>query len=209
MPQILYQTYFYNTILTYLTFLAFLVISFVFIKISGHFLIKKLNKWAVKTKTSIDDLLVLNIKRYLFPIAYFSAFYLNTKILYLNATITKFIDIAVVAFIMAIGAILVSSFAVFVLSKYWEKKFKDTKSEPTYKWIIGIINFVIWGIALLLFFDNIGVKINSLITGLGIGGLAIAFASQAILEDVFCFFTIFFDQPFEIGDFIISGEQTT
>ncbi len=51
-----------------------------------------------------------------------------------------------------------------------------------------------------------GVKISGLIAGLGIGGVAIAFAAQAILEDIFSYFIIFFDRPFEIGDFIIIGE---
>ncbi|MFA9377442.1 MAG: mechanosensitive ion channel family protein [Lachnotalea sp.] len=108
---------------------------------------------------------------------------------------------------MVIGALLVSSFAIFALSKYWERKFKDSKNEVAYKWIFLILKSLIWGIAVLLFFDNIGVEINSLITGLGIGGLAIAFASQTILEDIFCYFTIFFDRPFEIDDFIVAGEQ--
>jgi small-conductance mechanosensitive channel len=67
---------------------------------------------------------------------------------------------------------------------------------------------VVWGLALnSIVYDNIGVKITSLVTGLGIGGVAIAFAAQSALADVFCFFTIFFDKPFEIGDFIIAGDN--
>ncbi len=52
-----------------------------------------------------------------------------------------------------------------------------------------------------------GIKISGLIAGVGIGGIAIAFASQAILGDVFNYFTIFFDKPFEIGDFIVIDEH--
>ncbi len=48
-----------------------------------------------------------------------------------------------------------------------------------------------------------GIKISALVAGLGIGGIAIAFASQAILADLFSFFVILFDRPFEIGDFIV------
>jgi small-conductance mechanosensitive channel len=48
-----------------------------------------------------------------------------------------------------------------------------------------------------------GVKISTLVAGLGIGGVAVAFASQAILGDLFSFFIILFDRPFEIGDFIV------
>jgi small-conductance mechanosensitive channel len=41
---------------------------------------------------------------------------------------------------------------------------------------------------------------------LGIGGVAVALAAQVILKDVFSYFSIIFDRPFKIGDFIIVGE---
>jgi len=42
---------------------------------------------------------------------------------------------------------------------------------------------------------------------LGIGGLAIAFALQNILEDMFSSFSIYFDRPFQIDDFIVIGDD--
>jgi small-conductance mechanosensitive channel len=45
------------------------------------------------------------------------------------------------------------------------------------------------------------------VAGLGIGGIAVALASQALLGDLFSYFVIFFDKPFEIGDFIIVGDK--
>jgi small-conductance mechanosensitive channel len=65
---------------------------------------------------------------------------------------------------------------------------------------------VIWGIAVVLLLDNLGVKITPLVAGLGIGGVAVALAGQTILADLFSCFAIFFDRPFEVGDFIIVGE---
>ena len=70
-----------------------------------------------------------------------------------------------------------------------------------------MVELVIWSIALILFLDNIGIQITSLVTGLGIGGVALAFAAQAILVDLFCSFTIFFDKPFEIGDFVVIDDK--
>jgi small-conductance mechanosensitive channel len=54
--------------------------------------------------------------------------------------------------------------------------------------------------------DNLGFDISAVIAGLGIGGVAVALASQGILEDLFSYFSILFDRPFELGDFIIVGE---
>ena len=207
MQQFLYYEYCNNTVLEYFLFLISLIISCVVIKIIGYYLIKRLNVWAEKTKTSFDDLLVMGIKKYLMPIIYFAAVYLNTTILYLNPTLAKIIHTVILAFITVYGAMFVSSVVVLLFNKYSENRIKYANNKLALKCIIGIAKTVIWGIALILFLDNIGFKINSLVTGLGIGGIAIAFAAQSILADVFCFITIFFDRPFEIGDFIIAGEQ--
>jgi small-conductance mechanosensitive channel len=72
--------------------------------------------------------------------------------------------------------------------------------------IYTVIRVVFWTVAVLVILDNFGVKISTLIAGLGIGGVAIALATQAILKDLFSYFIIFFDRPFEIGDFIIVGD---
>ena len=64
----------------------------------------------------------------------------------------------------------------------------------------------IWVFAILVFLDNVGYKVSTILAGLGIGGAAIALASQSILKDLFSYFSILFDRPFEIGDFIIMGE---
>ncbi len=65
---------------------------------------------------------------------------------------------------------------------------------------------IIWGAVLLLFLDNIGVNITALVTGLGIGGIAIALAVQNILGDLFSSLSIVLDRPFAVGDFIVVGD---
>jgi len=53
-----------------------------------------------------------------------------------------------------------------------------------------------------------GVNINSLIAGLGVGGVVIAFAAQNILADLFSSFTIILDKPFIVGDCITVGTDS-
>lgn len=69
------------------------------------------------------------------------------------------------------------------------------------------VSILVWTFAMILLFDNLGLNITSLLTGLGIGGVALAFSAQSILIDLFCWFTIFFDKPFIVGDFIIIGDK--
>ena len=51
--------------------------------------------------------------------------------------------------------------------------------------------------------QNLGVDVASLLTGLGIGGLAIALAAQDTLANLFGSLTIFLDRPFHVGDWVI------
>ena len=55
--------------------------------------------------------------------------------------------------------------------------------------------------------SNLGINVTSLVAGLGVGGIAIAFALQNILNDLFSSFAIYFDKPFVVGDFIKIGEH--
>ena len=50
------------------------------------------------------------------------------------------------------------------------------------------------------------VDVTALIGGLGIGGLAVAFAAKESLENLIASFTIFIDRPFAVGDLVKAGE---
>ncbi len=81
------------------------------------------------------------------------------------------------------------------------------KEKNNLRGISGLINLVIWFIALLFLLDNFGVQISAVIAGLGNWRYCIALAAQAVLGDLFSYFVIFFDRPFEIGDFIVVGDK--
>ena len=65
--------------------------------------------------------------------------------------------------------------------------------------IVFIAGLTIWTLALLLALDNLGVQIKPLLTGLGIGGVAVALAVQSVLGDVLASMSIALDKPFGIG----------
>ncbi len=57
-------------------------------------------------------------------------------------------------------------------------------------------------IAFLVIIQNLGYNVISLLTGLGIGGLAVALAAQQTLSNLFGSITLFADKPFAIGDWV-------
>lgn len=61
---------------------------------------------------------------------------------------------------------------------------------------------IIWGL------DNLGVNVSALVAGLGVGGVAVALATQNILGDLFSSLSITLDQPFQVGDYITVDTHT-
>ena len=91
-----------------------------------------------------------------------------------------------------------------------EKYVKDNKSVS--RSFLGLleagIKAVLWLFALALVLSNFGFNVTSLLAGLGIGGIALALAVQSVLGDVLSSLSIYFDKPFEEGDFISAGGDT-
>ncbi|MBF2089347.1 MAG: mechanosensitive ion channel [Synechococcales cyanobacterium K44_A2020_017] len=72
------------------------------------------------------------------------------------------------------------------------------------------INIVIWTFAVVFYAQNQNVNVVGLLTGVGIGGLAIAFAAQKTLEQLLGTVVLYLDSPFKPGEYIrystITGE---
>jgi small-conductance mechanosensitive channel len=92
---------------------------------------------------------------------------------------------------------------VYGFNVYWLKSGRDETLQRSLHGTMRVIKAIIWGLAIIFYLDNMGFEISTVIAGLGIGGVAVALAAQAILKDLFSYFSILFDRPFEIGDFII------
>ena len=58
---------------------------------------------------------------------------------------------------------------------------------------------------ILASFNTWGLKVDTFLAGLGIGGLAIGLALQATLKDFFASFMLIADRPFKTGDYINVG----
>jgi len=81
----------------------------------------------------------------------------------------------------------------------------DKEGQEMIKLISTIIKVGLWGIAILLVLSNLGYNVNSLVAGLGVSGIVIAFAVQKVASDLFSSLSIYFDKPFKSGDFVAIG----
>jgi len=120
---------------------------------------------------------------------------------------------AIIYRVFAVAVIIQSAiWASVALSSWIEGVGKNTTSDyralaNAHAIIATIARVALWSIALMLVFDNLGFNVTALVTGLGIGGIAVGLAVQKILADLFASLAIVLDRPFEYGDFIVSGSQ--
>ena len=84
-------------------------------------------------------------------------------------------------------------------------------SETAAQTAFGVVRFfalaALWVTVAILILDRFGIPITPMLAGLGVGGIAVGFALQQILGDIFCSVAIVLDKPFEVGDFIIAGDD--
>ncbi|MFO8052842.1 MAG: mechanosensitive ion channel family protein [Candidatus Omnitrophota bacterium] len=204
--EILDKVFFENTVLDYLTSLGLFAGFFLLIKIVSLIVIKKIKTRARETVTLIDDLLVSILEKKIVPFLYLVSLYVAIQYLRLPKTLDKAVEIAVL-FVLTIFAILISTRLVeFGFESYAQKTGRSEAFRHSLMGILKVIKFILWGIGLVFFLDNLGFDIAAVIAGLGVGGVAVALAAQAILGDLFSYFSIIFDRPFEVGDFIIVGD---
>ncbi len=206
MQEYLNMVFWGNTILRYLVFLVSLIIGFFglrFIRLIIQKSLKKLTK-----NTNFELKLIDLFAKSMVPILFCFIFFLSTLELTLDPTLRLIVNRTMFGFSVFLIAWMLSSATSLLIGFLFENHFNESKEKSMANAIQVSISIVVWTFAMILLFDNLGLNITSLLAGLGIGGVALAFSAQSILIDLFCWFTIFFDKPFVVGDFITLSDKS-
>ncbi|HBB66885.1 MAG: hypothetical protein A2X28_03285 [Elusimicrobia bacterium GWA2_56_46] len=172
-----------------------------------HVAFVKLNALAARTETDLDDV-ALGLLQKIRPLEYcLAALYLAIRHLERSPGFDK---------IFTITLLLVLTYRAITLLQglvnYWitrivaQRGLTEAAGTSVVQSTQVILRAAIWVAAALFVLANLGVNVSAVLAGLGIGGVAVALAAQAILGDLFNFFVILLDKPFNIGDFVVSGE---
>jgi small-conductance mechanosensitive channel len=114
-------------------------------------------------------------------------------------------DAANIATVLALfmqGVIWANIIISYYLQRQVQIHATDGSSITTYKALGAVARLTIWITLGLAALSALQIPIRPLLTGLGIGGLAIALAVQNILGDLFAAISIVIDKPFVVGDSI-------
>ena len=163
--------------------------------------VRRLEVIAKRTATDVDDLMVDLLRRvrtyFVFALALAAAVRALTVP---DAIATAVRILAHLAVLFQVGAW--GSAVIAYLIRRWETR-KDGQhvSSTTLRAFGAFLRFVMWTVLVLFALTNaLSVNITPFITGLGIGGVAIALAVQNILGDLFAALSIVLDKPFDEGD---------
>lgn len=196
-----------NTLLNWLIAIGIVVVSWMVLRIGRLLFLKRFKQFAARTRTTLDDFIVQITEGALLPALYLGGLYAGVSYLTLNAKAERLLHIAIMVVITFIIIRTITSALNYLINNALGNNPEDLERKRHARGIIIIINIVLWILALVFLVNNLGYNITSVVTGLGIGGVAIALASQTILGDLFNYFVIFFDKPFEVGDFIIVDDK--
>ncbi|SKB34190.1 Small-conductance mechanosensitive channel [Parapedobacter luteus] len=197
-----------NTPQAYLIVLAVILAGILIIRLFKRAILTWLRRVVDKTASTFDDFLLQGISSTLLPLLYFGVFYFALKSLILPAWLNRALEIAG----MFLWTFLITRLIIFAihyfLRNHLQRRGQGDASFQQIRGITLILSGLIWIIAILFFISNLGYNVATLLTGLGIGGIAIALATQNIIADLFNYFVLFFDRPFEVGDFVVVEDKS-
>ncbi len=158
-----------------------------------------LHKWAERTETKIDDMVIKSLKT---P----SIYWCIAIGLYIGVAISELPERYVFYFSKTIHVIVILSITIATanLSGKIFKNYiqKSSLPIPTTGLAYGILKGTILVIGLLIILSVLGISITPLITALGVGGLAVALALQDTLANLFAGIHILVEKSVRVGDFI-------
>jgi small-conductance mechanosensitive channel len=207
LEDILQRQFLGNTVLDYLLTLLFLVAGTILIRwVFAHLILETLRRRLVEYRLTTDDTLVRIAKQYLPPFLYLCLFYLTVGSLVLPEVIDQSLDVLITIVATYLGINAISASVEYLIRVYLSRKLGDASAMASLTALSPMIRVAFWLVGVIFLLANLGLDVTSLVASLGVGGLAIGLAAQGILGDLFSYFSIVLDRPFQIGDFIIVGD---
>lgn len=196
-----------NPFQNYLSAFGIFVGLLVIFRLLKYVALKRLAYLTKKTANDLDDQLTALLSSLNFPVFIFLSLAFSLHSLKLPSALPGILN-QVIFILLTLQAIL----SLSLLTDYFSRKLVSRANNPSEESALELLGKItkgtLWVIGILLVIQNLGYNITSLIAGLGIGGIAVGFALQNILGDIFSSFAIILDKPFKTGDYIVVGQHS-
>ena len=158
-----------------------------------------LHRWAEKTATKLDDIIIMVLKT---PSVYWCVaigLYTGIAISELPERYVFYLSRTIYVIVILSITIAAANLAGKIFRNYVQK---SNLPIPTTGLAYGILKGTKLALGLLIILSFLGISITPLITALGVGGLAVALALQDTLANLFAGIHILVEKSIRVGDFI-------
>ena len=204
--EFLRNEYFGNAVSAYILAATTFVVSLGLFLIGRKVLIGRLRALAELTETDLDDVAVEILEKIKSPECYLVAFYFATRPLDFHHRVDRTLYVVIVVTVAYRIVTMLQSAVAYLVKRTILADGSDVAHQDTAKTVSFAAQGVIAVGAALFVLSNLGFNVTSMVAGLGIGGIAVALAAQAVLGDLFSAMAIYLDKPFVVGDTIKVGD---
>ncbi len=168
--------------------------------------VRRLIRAAGRTAWEWDDVLLRSLRRAPTLLLTAAGVWAATQILPLTAVVETFLEKAVMVLVLFAITLVAARAAGEAITRYATRQ---GTAIPASSLVRNIAKLVVFTLGFLLILANLGINITALVTGLGIGGLAVALALQSTLANAFAGFQIIATRQVREGDYVKleSGEE--
>ena len=192
-----------NPLWQYLASFIYIVLAFYISRLLDFFIHVRLRKWAERTETKLDDLLLELLRGPVKIISFVILLHVGLRVFSWPTAAETFISNGL-KIAVACSLTYVALKGVDLLMGLWKQRVETTQEGMLDMHLFPIIQkalkiFVIV-VSVLVTSQNLGMNVTGLLASLSIGGLAVGLAAQDTLSNLFGAVAIFADKPFRIGD---------
>ncbi len=190
---------------TWLVALLTVIAGFLLGRLTHFVLTRWVLRLTSKTETDLDDKLVHATARPFSLAVTFATADVALGLLTLPRNVTTAVD-GVLLTCLAVAVALILMRLIDVAFEAWMAPWAQRQSPPVNVQALHVgrvaVKIVAGTVVMVTVLQRAGVDIWSVVTGLGIGGVAVALAAQQTLGNLFGSLQVMTDQPFQVGDWI-------
>jgi len=189
----------------FLASLIYLVLAFYVSKLLDYLIQVRLKKWAARTETKLDDMLLELVHGPIKVVSFVILLHIGLEIFswpqWVQTYLSKGLQVVV-----AVSLTYVLLKATDMLMNYWRDRAAGESdklfNEQIFPFVRKTIKAVIVVTAVLVTSQNLGIPITGMLALGSVGGLAVGLAAQDTLANLFGAVAIYLDKPFKVGDHV-------
>ena len=184
-----------------------MVLTFVIYWLCRQYLEKKISQKKNRESSKLNNLFIRAVLKNVVPFTFLLVNYFIINRLNFTPRGEKILEFTINVVVIFFVIRVINYMLHLSVQSYMQLKGEPDARMRQINGILMVVKGLVWITGFLVLLDIKGYDIKTILAGLGVGGIAIALAAQNILSDLFSYFVIFLDKPFEVGNIIKINNQ--